>query len=74
LLPLGWLAPYLGLTTPWFGYASTAVSGFMAALAFQFWRTPNEKTARSLFFSSLIHLPLILALMLIFKAREQEDL
>jgi protoheme IX farnesyltransferase len=68
LLPLGWLAPYIGLTTPIFAYTSTVVSGFMAVLAIRFWRTPNEKTARSLFFSSLIHLPLILALMLVHKA------
>ncbi|KND04821.1 protoheme IX farnesyltransferase [Spizellomyces punctatus DAOM BR117] len=68
LFPLAWAAPYLGLTTWWFALDSSIINAVMAAGAWKFWRNPSDKTARTLFFGSLVHLPVILALLMIHKS------
>ncbi|CAG8661184.1 15984_t:CDS:1, partial [Dentiscutata heterogama] len=35
--------------------------------AYKFWKNSNDKSARDLFFASLVHLPVILALMMAHK-------
>ncbi|KAJ9059505.1 Protoheme IX farnesyltransferase, mitochondrial [Entomophthora muscae] len=67
MFPISVAFPCLGLTTWWFAINSSFVNTYMAIKAFSFWSRPNDKSARSLFFSSLIHLPVFFALMLIHK-------
>ncbi|KAI9014993.1 UbiA prenyltransferase family-domain-containing protein, partial [Gaertneriomyces semiglobifer] len=73
LLPLCWMVPYLGLTTWWFALDSTIVNATLSAWAWKFWRKSSEKTARPLFFASLVHLPVVLALLMIHKRHDRED-
>ncbi|KAL1923040.1 uncharacterized protein VTP21DRAFT_9416 [Calcarisporiella thermophila] len=67
LVPLSLSAPLLGMTTPLFAVDSTVVNGALTFLAYRFWRDSNDKNARQLFFGSLLHLPALLALMMIHK-------
>ncbi|RKO85771.1 UbiA prenyltransferase family, partial [Blyttiomyces helicus] len=67
LFPMGWAAPALGLTSWWFALDSTIVNAVMAYGAVRFWRRPSDKSARELFFGSLVHLPVFLALLMIHK-------
>jgi protoheme IX farnesyltransferase len=73
LFPLSAAAPMLGLTTWWFFATSSIVNSLMVVGAWRFWRKPNDKTARELFFMSLIHLPVILALLMIHKSYPQNE-
>ncbi|KAG5462079.1 MAG: UbiA prenyltransferase family-domain-containing protein [Olpidium bornovanus] len=68
LFPIGWLAPIFGVTTWPFAVDSALVNLAMAIPAWKFWRRQGEKNARQLFFVSLVHLPLLLALMMFHKA------
>ncbi|KAJ3167361.1 Protoheme IX farnesyltransferase, mitochondrial [Geranomyces variabilis] len=67
LFPLTWGAPLLGMTTPWFALNATFVNAYMAVKAYRFWKDPSDKTARTLFFGSLVHLPVLLALLMLHK-------
>ncbi|KAF9413371.1 Protoheme IX farnesyltransferase, mitochondrial [Podila epigama] len=67
LVPLVTLAPYLDMTSWWFAIDGNIVNGVMVAGAANFWRKRDDKTARQLFFGSLIYLPIILALMMFHK-------
>ncbi|KAG0344903.1 Protoheme IX farnesyltransferase, mitochondrial [Podila humilis] len=67
LIPLVTLAPYLDMTSWWFAVDGNIVNGVMLAGAANFWRKRDDKTARQLFFGSLIYLPVILALMMFHK-------
>ncbi|KAI9103007.1 UbiA prenyltransferase family-domain-containing protein [Phlyctochytrium arcticum] len=73
LFPLCLLAPQLGLTTWWFALDSSIVNGVMAYGAWKFWRNSTDKTARSLFFQSLVHLPVLMALLMIHKNASDDD-
>ncbi|KAG0082692.1 Protoheme IX farnesyltransferase, mitochondrial [Podila epicladia] len=72
LIPLVTLAPYLDMTSWWFAVDGNIVNGVMLAGAANFWRKRDDKTARQLFFGSLIYLPVILALMMFHKKGKQE--
>ncbi|KAI8872913.1 protoheme IX farnesyltransferase [Ramicandelaber brevisporus] len=67
LVPIAWLMPVLSITTPWFAITSLVPNGLLIAGAYRFYRKSDEKTARSLMFGSLVHLPLFLTLMLLHK-------
>ncbi|KAF9382971.1 Protoheme IX farnesyltransferase, mitochondrial [Podila verticillata] len=67
LIPLVTLAPYLEMTSWWFAVDGNIVNGIMLAGAANFWRKRDDKTARQLFFGSLIYLPVVLALMMFHK-------
>ncbi|GAA5814438.1 hypothetical protein MFLAVUS_007934 [Mucor flavus] len=67
MFPLCAAVPYLGLTSWWFAADSTVINGVMAYGAYRFWRNSNEKTGKQLFFGSVIHLPILLALLMIHK-------
>ncbi|KAJ3033042.1 Protoheme IX farnesyltransferase, mitochondrial [Rhizophlyctis rosea] len=73
MFPLCWAAPYLGMTSLWFVGTSTVINGYMALGAWRFWREPNEKSARFLFFGSVVHLPILLALMMVHKKRGEDE-
>ncbi|KAJ1936938.1 Protoheme IX farnesyltransferase, mitochondrial, partial [Kickxella alabastrina] len=57
MFPLCAMLPALGLTDMWFLLDSSAINAFMAYCAYEFWRQPDAKKSRRLFFSSLAHLP-----------------
>ncbi|KAJ3213491.1 Protoheme IX farnesyltransferase, mitochondrial [Dinochytrium kinnereticum] len=67
LFPICMLAPYFGITSWIFALDSSLINAVMAFGALRFWRNPNDKSARELFFSSLIHLPILLALLMLHK-------
>lgn len=73
LFPISFLAPYLEITTWDFFAISSLINGYMAVKAFKFWKNCNDSSARQLFFSSLVHLPLYLCLMMIFKSKEEDQ-
>ncbi|KAK4511319.1 Peroxisomal membrane protein PMP27 [Mucor velutinosus] len=67
MFPLCIAVPYLDMTSWWFALDSTVVNGAMAYGAYKFWRNSNDKTGKQLFFGSVIHLPVLLALLMIHK-------
>ncbi|KAM3584094.1 Protoheme IX farnesyltransferase, mitochondrial [Umbelopsis sp. WA50703] len=71
MFPLCLSMPYLGMTTWWFALDSSVINGALLYGAYRFWRNSNEKSARQLFFGSLINLPLVLALMIVHKEHQQ---
>jgi len=73
LFPLCYLAPYIGMTTWWFALDSTVINSILLLRAFKFWYDSNDRTARDLFFGSLIHLPIILALMMFHKNNTETE-
>ncbi|KAJ3398824.1 Protoheme IX farnesyltransferase, mitochondrial [Chytriomyces hyalinus] len=69
LFPVSALAPYLGMTSWMFLGASSVVNGAFLVCAVRFWRDSSDKSARELFFMSLIHLPVLLGLLMVFKEK-----
>jgi protoheme IX farnesyltransferase len=67
LFPISYLASFAELTTWWFALDATVINLVLLQGSFKFWRKLTEKTARKLFFLSIIHLPVILALMMFHK-------
>ena len=59
MLPLGFAACALGVTTPPFAWEAAALSGCMAAGAAAFAASPSSGSARRLFLLSLVHLPVL---------------
>ncbi len=57
-----------GLTTVWFLAGSTVLNTYMLLAALRFFRGQDAKSARALFFASLVHLPVMLVLMILYKA------
>lgn len=68
LIPVTFAASALGLTTPLFALTGNLVNLPLIFKSIQFWRNPTRKSARGLFFASLLHLPLLLALLFIHKS------
>ncbi|KAL7747091.1 Protoheme IX farnesyltransferase, mitochondrial [Sorochytrium milnesiophthora] len=64
LIPAPLVTTYMGLTTPWFIWTSTPANLLMAYRAYKFYKRPDDKYARDLFFASLVHLPVVLTLMM----------
>ncbi|KAF9974836.1 Protoheme IX farnesyltransferase, mitochondrial [Actinomortierella ambigua] len=69
LVPLVTLAPYLDMTSWWLAVDGNMVNAVLIAGAFKFWRQKDDKSARQLFFGSLIYLPIIMALFMFHKKR-----
>lgn len=65
LFPVTLAAVSLGLATPLFALTGNAVNGLLTVQAVRFWRRPERKSARGLFFASLLHLPIFMALLFI---------
>lgn len=65
LLPLGLLATWLGVTTPYFAYESAFITGGMLLTAAKFYSTPSQANARLLFRASLLHLPIYMGAFLV---------
>ena len=67
-------APLLNVTTPTFALISLPVNGFLAYLAFKFYKKSDSGSSRNLFRYTLIHLPLLLTLLFISKKEESKKL
>ncbi|KAG4306105.1 hypothetical protein PORY_000093 [Pneumocystis oryctolagi] len=66
-LVLCWALPMTGLLDRFYLVDSTVVNAFMAIYAWRFYRHPCAKSARELFFASLVHLPSVFLLALAHK-------
>ena len=64
MFPISMGCCYFGMTSWTFLFASSTVNGLMSLRAYEFYKNQNASTARKLFFSSLIHLPVFLILLL----------
>lgn len=71
MIPLVTLVPYLDMTSWWFAIDGNVVNAVMLAGAFNFWRKRDDKSAKQLFFGSLVYLPIVLALMMFHKKGKQ---
>ncbi|CAD6190254.1 unnamed protein product [Caenorhabditis auriculariae] len=58
-------APLTDLTTMTFALDSLPVNAYLCYLAYQFYKAPDAKNSRRLFFFSLLYLPLIMLLMIV---------
>ncbi|CAI2346933.1 unnamed protein product [Caenorhabditis sp. 36 PRJEB53466] len=56
-------APLTDLTTLTFAIDSLPVNAYLVYLSYKFYKAPDAKNSRKLFFFSLLHLPLIMLLM-----------
>lgn len=65
LFPLGMLATWLGVTTPYFAYESALITAGMTLCAAKFYSTPTTANARLLFRASLLHLPIFMGAFLL---------
>ncbi|KAI7832323.1 UbiA prenyltransferase family-domain-containing protein [Gamsiella multidivaricata] len=73
LIPLVTLVPYLDMTSWWFAIDGNIVNAVLVAGAINFWRKRDDKSARQLFFGSLIYLPVVLGLMMFHKKAKDND-
>lgn len=73
LFPLGALATWLGVTTPYFAYESAFITAGMLLTAAKFYSSPSNANARLLFRASLLHLPLFMAAFLVHRRPNTVD-
>lgn len=72
LLPITCLSCYTGLTSYWFMLTSTPINGLLLWRAIRFYRHGDDSTAKSLFMTSLLHLPVLMALLLVHQRRGEK--
>jgi len=65
LIPLALFMTLVGTTGLLFAIAGTILGGFLTMKSIQFWRKRDDATARRLFFTSIIYLPLLLLFMIL---------
>lgn len=73
LIPITLLAPLVGLTSPLFALTGNLINLPLIFQAFRFWRDPQRKSARTLFFATLIHLPLFMTFLFIHRQKKSKD-
>ncbi|KAH8934113.1 hypothetical protein BDL97_18G066600 [Sphagnum fallax] len=64
LLPLGFLAHQMDITSGYFGVESLLLGACFGATAASFYFQPSSQTARKLFFASLLYLPVFMTAMI----------
>jgi protoheme IX farnesyltransferase len=79
MIPLSFVFPALGLTNALFPWLALVPNGAMAIAAWRFWRKREDRRAKVLFWSSLVHLPVVLAMAMLCKkglwgSSEEEEL
>ncbi|KAJ1774122.1 Protoheme IX farnesyltransferase, mitochondrial [Coemansia sp. RSA 1843] len=67
MFPLSAALVATGTTDAWFLLDSSLVNGLMAYCAYDFWRSPDPRRSRRLFFSSLVNLPVLMILIMVHK-------
>lgn len=70
LVPITVAATAVSLTTPMFMVTGNLTNSILIFQAVRFWRNPERKTARGLFFASLIHLPLFMLFLFLHRKTE----
>jgi len=65
LIPLVMLLTIVGSTGILFAILGSALGLWLTSVSFAFWRKRDRRTARQLFFATIIYLPILVALMLI---------
>ena len=73
LIPITLAASAVSLTTPLFAITGNLINAPLIFQAIKFWRNPTRKSARGLFFASLIHLPLFMILLFIHRKGTTND-
>ena len=73
LLPITWLAYYSDLVDSYFLLTGNVVNLPLIFYAFRFYKNSSKETARSLFFASLLHLPLLLFFLFLHKKKTVDD-
>jgi protoheme IX farnesyltransferase len=73
LVPVSVVAPLLDMTDWWFMLDSGLVNVLLCERAWRFYKERNDETAKKLFFASLVYLPVVLALMLLHKKKEEKE-
>ena len=59
------------LTTPLFALTGNLANLILIFQAVRFWRNPEKKSARGLFFASLLHLPIFMTLLFVHKRKDK---
>ncbi|GAB4818539.1 hypothetical protein N2152v2_005585 [Parachlorella kessleri] len=72
LFPLGILATWLGVTSPYFAYESALITAGMTLTAAKFYSAPTTANARLLFRASLLHLPIFMGAFLLHRKAKQQ--
>lgn len=73
LFPISAAFCYYGVTSWLFFATSSIINSYMAAMALLFWKHSDNQRARSLFFSSLVHLPVFLVLLMAHKLDKEQE-
>lgn len=71
LIPITLAANAVGLTTPLFALTGNLANAPLIFQAIRFWRKPERKSARGLFFASLLHLPIFMTLLFVHKSNNK---
>ncbi|KAG2217540.1 hypothetical protein INT45_009965 [Circinella minor] len=84
MVPLSLSIPYLGLTSWWFALDSSIANAGLIYGAYRFYKKKvriihyiakkksDEKNARQLFFGSIVHLPVLMALLMVHKVYDMD--
>eukprot|EP00054_Salpingoeca_dolichothecata_P011751 m.65204 g.65204 ORF g.65204 m.65204 type:complete len:178 (+) comp19618_c0_seq1:718-1251(+) len=69
MLPICLVAPLIGMTSWYFVCTATIVNLYLLHGSWRFYQDANDRTARQLFFGSIVHLPVLLLLFMLHKKR-----
>eukprot|EP00127_Corallochytrium_limacisporum_P004088 Clim_evm33s157 gene=Clim_evmTU33s157 len=70
--PLSLALPALGVCNPWFAVTSSLVNAYMSIEAVRFYRNADSGSARKLFFASIVHLPVLMALVVLHRKSDDD--
>jgi heme o synthase len=73
LIPITLAASSLALTTPLFALTGNLANAPLIFQAIRFWRNPERKSARGLFFASLLHLPIFMTLLFVHRRKNNKN-
>lgn len=74
LIPITFAAATtLSLTTPLFALTGNLANSALIFQAIRFWRNPERKSARGLFFASLLHLPIFMTLLFVHRRKNNKS-
>lgn len=66
-------SPLGGLTTPLFALTGNLANAPLIFQAIRFWQKPERKSARGLFFASLLHLPIFMTLLFVHRRKNNKS-
>lgn len=71
LFSINYFCYKLNMTSSEFQYLSLVANAVLTYYAYRFFISPNTKNSKTLFFTTLIHLPILLSLILYYKKSEE---